>query len=260
MRGRNQRGSSASAPGASGELFPLRASPSSGTVPAAALRRPRLPAPLPSGSARHLPSLIGTFAARQRAVKKIPRSLQPPPPALRFPPEAGPRHGAVRVPEAGGERAWGGLGREESAAAERRRRRLRGGGGPTRWRRWASSECRQGQGGRAPPGRAGPGAALGEELGPALRAGASAGKLLPGDSLVPGVRRAASLCWPDFKTVFIKNKQNSSRGQALEGPGVLPGGVFHSYGGKISSIFPHNSHPRVQPGLLLGLRGRVRGS
>lgn len=258
MRGRNQRGSSASAPGASRELFPLRASPSSGTVPAAALRRPRLPAPLPSGSARHLPSLIGTFAARQRAVKKIPRSLQPPPPALRFPPGAGPRHGAVRVPEAGGERAWGGLGREESAAAERRR--LRGGGGPTRWRRWASSECRQGRGGRAPPGRAGPGAALGEELGPALRAGASAGKLLPRDSLVPGVRRAASLCWPDFKTVFIKNKQNSSSGQALEGAGVLPGGVFHSYGGKISSIFPHNSHPRAQPGLLLGLRGRVRGS
>lgn len=66
------------------------------------------------------------------------------------------------------------------------------------------------------------------DLGPALRAGASAAKPLPRDSLVPGVRRAASLFWPDFKTVFVKNKQNSNSGQALEGAAVF----FHSDGGE----------------------------
>lgn len=59
------------------------------------------------------------------------------------------------------------------------------------------------------------------DLGPALRAGASSAKPLPRDSHVPGVRRAASLFWPDFKTVFVKNKQNSNSGQALEGAAVF---------------------------------------
>lgn len=59
------------------------------------------------------------------------------------------------------------------------------------------------------------------DLGPALRAGASDTKPLSMDSLVPGVRRAASLFCSDFKTVFIKNKQNSNSGQALEGAAVF---------------------------------------
>lgn len=72
----------------------------------------------------------------------------------------------------------------------------------------AVSAGRAGAGG---PRRAG-GSARGD-LGPALRAAASDGKLLPRGSLVPDVRRTASLCWPDFKTVFIK-KQAEGKQQA----------------------------------------------
>lgn len=152
--GGNQRGPSAPArsvattggSGASRGLFPLKASPSSGTVPAIAGGAPGFSRCSPQGAPAIPRSPISTFAPGQRAVKKkIPRRLQPLPPALRFPLGAGPRHGAGGVSGEGGESAWGGLGREESADGDRHR--LRGGGGRTRWRRWASSECRQGRAG-----------------------------------------------------------------------------------------------------------------
>lgn len=96
-------------------------------------------------------------------------------------------------------------------------------------------------------------------MGPALRAGASAAKPLPRDSLVPGVRRAASLFWPDFKTVFVKNKQNSNSGQALEGAAVFFTLTEENLL-NVPSHFPPPEQRPWQPWLLRGLRGRVRQS
>lgn len=127
--------------GGLGRFSPSGLPPPQGPPP----KRPRLP----SGSARHRPSLISTFAPPQRAVKKIPRRLQLPPAALCSPPGAGPRHGALRVSG----RAGKARGEDSAVRNLRPRNGSGGGGGRTRWRRWASSECRQGP--------AGPGAAIG---------------------------------------------------------------------------------------------------
>lgn len=138
-----------------GGCSPSGAFPSSGTFPATALRRPRLPPCSPQEAPAIALPRSALSPLDSEPLKKNPPPPLPAPPALRFPPGAGPRRGAVGVSGAGGESAWGGLGREESAAAEQQR--LRGGGGRARWRRWASSECRQGRGGRASLGPRGSG-------------------------------------------------------------------------------------------------------